>query len=389
MAKILFGLTGSVSVYKSINAIRQIESLGHDTKVVLTLSAEKFISPLLVSSVTKGDVYSENDFWKYGKSLHIELARWADLIAIVPCTANTLSKIRYGIADNLLTSTILAFKGPLVIAPAMHQEMWLNPQVQDSVQYLKEMRGVFFSGPARGTLASGEAGCGRLLNEEYIVEDIEAVLRGRPLKGKKVLVCYGRTEEPIDSVRVITNKSSGLMGFYLCKAVKEHGGELIQVVGETSIEPYGRGEIVKVRTSEDMYNAVTEKIKDVDILIMAAAVSDYKPAEFFEGKLKKGKDLKISLTQTVDILKSVSSVRRENQVIVGFALETEHLREYAQRKLEEKSLDIVIANYSSAMGSETTDGMIIDKFGNIDEFAQATKRDLAIKIIERVIKFIL
>ncbi len=389
MAKILFGLTGSVSVYKSINVIRQIESLQHDTKVILTQSAEKFIAPILVSSVIKGEVYTENDFWRYGRSLHIELARWAELIAIVPCTANTLSKIRYAIADNLLTSTILAFKGPLVVAPAMHEEMWLNPQVQDLVQYLKEMRGVFLSGPGRGKLASGEEGCGRLLKEEYIVEDIESALRGVPLKGKKVLVCYGRTEEPIDPVRVITNRSSGLMGYYLSKAVKEYGGELIQVVGETSIEPYGRGDIIRVRTAEEMHHAIMEKIGDIDVIIMAAAVSDYKPSKILEGKLKKGKDVTLTLTQTVDILKSVASVRRESQIVVGFALETENLLEYAKRKLQEKSLDMIVANYVSAMGSQKSEGMIIDKFGNIEEFSQLSKQDLARRIIQKVIDFII
>jgi len=388
VANILVGLTGSVSLYKSINVLRILEKRGHSVRAILTCSAQKFLSPLLIRSTISGEVYTDYDFWRTGKSIHIELARWADLIAIVPCTANTISKIKYGLADNLLTSTILAYKGPLLIAPAMHQEMWLNPEVQSSVEYLKEFRGVFVSGPEKGMLASGETGCGRLLKEEFIVEDIEAVLRGLPLKGRKVLLCYGRTEEPIDAIRVITNRSSGLMGFYLAKAVKEHGGNLIQVVGETSIPPYGRDEIIRVRTSEEMLEAVRKYLEEADIFIMAAAVSDYRSESQYSEKLKKGDRLTVTFLPTRDILKTVASLKRENQIFVGFALETDNLETYARKKLEEKNLDIIIGNYASAMASEFSSGLIMDKSGRLEEFSNETKETLAIKIVGKIIKML-
>ena len=388
MAKVLVGLTGSVSVYKSINVLRLLEKRGHTVKAVLTESAQKFVTPLLVSSTIKGEVYTDVDFWGKGKSMHIDLARWAELIAVVPCTANTISKIRYGIADNLLTSTILAFKGPLLIAPAMHQEMWLNPEIQNSVEYLKEFRGVFVSNPERGVLASGETGCGRLLREEFIVEDIEAALKGSPLKGYKILLCYGRTEEPIDAVRVITNRSSGLMGYYIAKAVKEYGGKLIQVVGETSVPPYERDEVVRVKTAEEMLNSVEKYLEQADVFIMAAAVSDYRSEHQYSEKLKKGEKLTIELVPTKDILKTVAPLKRNGQIFVGFALETSNLESYAKKKLEEKNLDIIVGNYASAMGSEFSSGLVIDKNGEIEEFSNLSKEALAIKIVEKIIKLV-
>ncbi len=385
MGKVLIGITGSISLYKSINVIRALEKQGHEVNVILTASAEKFISRNLVSALTRGKVFTDDDFWNAGKSLHIELAHWADVLAIVPCTANTLSKIRHLIADNLLTNTIVAFKGPILVAPAMHEEMWLNPELQGTVSYLKEYRGIFFSGPERGPLASGETGCGRLYREDFIVEDILSLLRGRPLKGMSVIVSYGRTEEPLDPVRVITNKSSGIMGYYLCKKVIEYGGKLVQVVGETSIQPYGRGEIYKVKTADEMYERVKTLLPESTVLIMAAAVSDYKPERYLEFKLKKQNSLNLSLVKTVDILSQIASLKKNSQIFVGFALETGNLIEYAKQKLHEKKLDIIVGNYASAMGSENSSGVIIDRDGNETPFDNICKEKLAELILDKVL----
>lgn len=388
MANILVGVTGSVSLYKALNVLRQLEKEGHSVRVILTPSAEKFVSITLFKALIQGDVFTEEDFWHRGKSLHIELARWADLVAIIPCTANTLSKIRYGIADNLLLSTLLAFKGRVLVAPAMHEEMWHNPELQGTVQYLKNQRNVYFSGPGRGPLASGEVGCGRLLEEEYIVEDIKAVLHGLPLKGVKILVSYGRTEEPLDPVRVITNRSSGLMGIALCKKVKEYGGDLVQVVGETSYPPYGRGEVHRVRTTDEMYEKIREIVPQIRVLIMAAAVSDYKPSSYIPGKEKKQEELTITLSRTVDILKEVAREKRHDQIFVGFALETGNLEEYAEEKLLAKNLDFIVGNYADAMGSKTTSGVIMDRLGNVEKFENLTKEELAEKVIKKVIQML-
>lgn len=388
MARVLVGLTGSVSVYKAINVIRLLERKGHDVRVVLTPSVGKFLSPLLIKSLTKGEVYTDEDLWNAHGSLHIDLAKWADLLVIVPCTANTLSKLRYSLADNLLTLVCAAFKGPLVIAPAMHSEMWLNPEIQNIVDYLKENRNVFFSGPEKGELASGEVGCGRLLREDYILEDIEAVINGAPLKGVNVLVVYGRTEEPLDPVRVITNRSSGLMGFYLSKAVTELGGDLMQIVGETSIEPYGRGEVVRVRTSSEMLDAVKREVSNAKVLIMAAAVSDYAPVEISSEKLKKKETMIITLRETKDILKEISPLKREDQIFVGFALESVDLEKYAKEKMEKKKVDIIVANYTNSMGSETISGFILDRNGNKDEFSNLRKEEFAHILLKKVAVFV-
>ncbi|MGB9824826.1 MAG: bifunctional phosphopantothenoylcysteine decarboxylase/phosphopantothenate--cysteine ligase CoaBC [Candidatus Hydrothermia bacterium] len=385
MARILIGVTGSVALYKSLNVIRLLEKQGYEVKVVLTPSAEKFISGLLFSSVMKGQVYTDTDYWKYGKSLHIELARWAEVIAVVPCTANTLSKIRYSLSDNLLTALILAFKGPILLAPSMHEEMWHNPEVQESVKYLKEARNVFFSGPGKGPLASGESGCGRLYDEEFIVEDIISLLKGRPLRGISVLVSYGRTEEPMDVVRVITNKSSGTMGFYLSRKVLEYGGNLYQVVGETSIPPYGRGHIFRVKTAEEMYEQIKKLLHEVKVLIMAAAVSDYKPEKYVDRKIKKQDRMQIELVKTIDILSELSREKREGQIFVGFALESDNLVEYAKMKMKQKNLDLIVGNYPDAMGSDFSSGVIIDRNGSIEEFNSITKEALSDIIIQKVL----
>lgn len=388
MGKILIGLTGSISLYKSINVIRSLEKRGHEVNVILTPSAEKFLSKNLISALTRGKVFTDVDFWSSGRSLHIELARWADVIAVVPCTANTLSKIRHLIADNLLTNTIVAYKGPILIAPAMHEEMWLNPELQEIVGYLKKYRGVFFSGPGRGPLASGETGCGRLYEEDFIVEDILSILKGRPLEGISIVVCYGRTEEPIDPVRVITNKSSGIMGYHLCRKVVEYGGKLVQVVGETSIQPYGRGEIYKVKTADEMFERIKTLLPESKVLIMAAAVSDYKPEHIMDFKLKKQNGLNLKLVKTVDILSGLSSVKKSDQIFVGFALETGNLIEYAKQKLKEKNLDVIVGNYAGAMGSEISSGVIIDRHGNETPFENVSKEKLAELILDKVLNFI-
>jgi len=383
--KVILGISGSIAAYKAANVGRLLKKRGADIRVVLTDAARKFVSPLLFKSLLECDVYTEDEYWDYKGGLHIHLAQWADILLIAPATLNTISKLAQGIADNLLTSIAAAFKGPVVLAPAMHTEMWSNPVFQQNVKKLLQMGNFYLSGPGEGELASGDRGIGRLLEEEFIVEDAIAASKGFPLRDKKILLTYGRTEEYIDDVRVITNRSSGLMGISLAKKIKEMGGQLTQVVGETSYPPYGRGKLIRVKTTREMLEVLESEIESHDVLIMAAAVSDYVPSEKISGKIKKRAELTIHLKENPDILKHLSK-HKGKRVFIGFALESENIVENARTKLREKSLDVIVANSLESMASSKSSGYIITSTGVEESFRDIDKESLAEKILELVVK---
>jgi len=383
--KVILGISGSIAAYKAANIGRLLKKRGADIRIILTNGAQKFVSPLLFKSLLECGVYTEDEYWDYKGGLHIQLAQWGDVLLIAPATLNTISKLAQGIADNLLTSTAAAFKGPVVLAPAMHTEMWNNPILQQNIKKLLQMSNFYLSGPGEGELASGDKGIGRLLEEEFIVEDTVAALKGFPLKNKKILLTYGRTEEYIDDVRVITNRSSGLMGISLAKKVKEMGGQLTQVVGETSYPPYGRDRIIRVKTTQEMLEVLEREIENHDILIMAAAVSDYAPYTKIRGKIKKTNELTLHLKENPDILKHLSNYKGK-RLFIGFALEADNIIENARAKLNEKSLDIIVANSIGSMGSSRTSGYIISSTGVEVSFLDMDKDSLAEKILEHVIK---
>ncbi len=382
--KVVLGVTSSIAAYKIPFLIRALKREGNEVRVVISEKATHFVTPEILTLLTGNRVIVGNDYFLETSSKHIDLSKWGDVLLVAPADFNIIGKAASGIADDIVTTLIAAFKGSVVFAPAMHDIMWKNPILQEKVRYLKD-RGYYFSGPVRGDLYSGDIGEGRFQEIEYIIEDLYAAYRGFPLKGKKVLLAYGRTEEPIDDVRVITNRSTGRMGVFIAKEVKKCGGYLIQVAGKLSIPPYGRDEIVRVNTAFEMKNAVHENLKHADILIMAAAVSDFRPQNRLKGKVKreKTKKLNIAFEKTEDILKSISKLKKE-RVFVGFAL-SDDIEEVAPLKLKEKNLDIIVANTTSSMESEKSSGFILTKDGKKVEFENLDKENVASLILKEIL----
>ncbi len=351
--RVLLGVTGSVAAYKAAHLASRLRQAGAQVTVVLTQAAERFVSPLTFRSVAGERVYTEADLWgTEGHVVHVGLAQQADVVLIAPCTANTLAKLAHGQADNLLTVTALAATAPVVVAPAMDGGMWSHPATQANLATLQQ-RGVHVLGPATGHLASGLHGVGRMVEPEEILAYLRYRLtRSGPLKGRRVLVTAGGTQEPLDPVRVLTNRSSGKQGFALAQAALDWGAEVTLIAAPTHLPtPYGARR-VDVRTALEMCDAVFAHLDEADILLMSAAVADYRPARPAAHKIKKSDaDLTLTLTRNPDILAEVAA-RRETQarprVVVGFAAESRDLLANAQDKLTRKGLDLIVANDISA-----------------------------------------
>lgn len=384
--KVVLGITSSIAAYKVPLLIRALKEEGHEVRAILTEKALNFVTSEVVSLLSENEVIVGNDYFLKTSSYHIDLSKWGDVLLIAPADYNIIGKVASCIADDIVSTVVSAFSGPVVFAPAMHEEMWKNPILQDRIDYLKK-KGYFFSGPIRGNLLSGDVGEGRFQEIEFIIEDLHAAFKGFPLGNKKILLVYGRTEEEIDSVRVITNKSSGRMGVALAKEIKKNGGYLIQVVGKLSISPYGRDEIVSVTNTVEMKEAIEARIKDVDVLIMAAAVSDFKPKTKQKGKIRREEtvELVISFEKTEDILKGLSGFKKK-KMFVGFAL-SNNIEKIALEKLREKNLDVIIANTISSMESFYSSGFILTKNGKKIEFHDVDKERLASLIVREVINF--
>ena len=384
--KVLLGVTGSIAAYKSVIVARLLVKAGHEVKTILSRGGENFISSLSISNLTVNDVFTEDDFWIPGQKipLHIELARWPDVVVVAPATMHFLGKLAHGLADDLLTSTIGAIDRPVLLAPAMHTEMWNSRVLQDNVKRLK-IFGYEFIGPYEGELSSGDRGIGRMAEPEDIIERvIEIGNTERKLRGKKVVITYGGTEEDIDEVRVITNKSSGKMGISLSRRAKELGAHVIAVVGRVEVQPLYYDEIYYARGVDQLSATLHEIVPKADVLIMAAAVSDFKPVGRMEGKVKRGSKLVVEFEPTEDILKSLSKNKRPDQVFVGFALESKNLLENAKKKMEEKGVDMIVANYATAMGSDYISGYILTRDGEKIPLETITKSELAILLYDKI-----
>jgi phosphopantothenoylcysteine decarboxylase/phosphopantothenate--cysteine ligase len=347
--KILLGITGSIAVYKAADLASRLTQSGALVDIVLTASAEKFITPLTFKSVTGRRAYTDTDLWgNEAHVLHVSLGKTADLLVIAPCTANTIAKLAHGTADNLLTVLALAARCPTLIAPAMDGSMYDHPATQENLGTLKE-RGITIVGPADGHLASGLSGKGRMTEPAELIGHIRLLLGRRGLlAAKRVVITAGGTQEPLDPVRMLTNRSSGKQGYALAQAALDAGAEVILISTPTSLIPPVGARLVNVETAAQMLEAVLTESADADALIMAAAVADFRPKKAAGNKMKKRDGIpQIELEETEDILKTVADQRREKKrpyIIMGFAAESRDLLGNASEKLKSKKIDIIAAN---------------------------------------------
>jgi len=384
---IVLGITGGIAAYKAAALCSHLVKAGAVVDVIMTDAARQFIAPLTFQALTHRPVVTGMfTLLAEAEIGHVSLAQRADLLIIAPLTANTLARLAMGLADNMLTTTALATRAPLLLAPAMESHMWSNPLTQENVARLRERRDVTLVGPAEGRLASGALGVGRMAEPEEILDAACWVLaRHGPLAGRRVIVTAGGTREPLDPVRFIGNRSSGQMGYALARAARDRGAQvtLISTVGRPA--PFGV-ERVSVETAGQMRDAVLDALPTADLLLMAAAVADYGPAMAAEHKIKKREgSLTLELVPTPDILAEVARVRRPGQILVGFAAETENLLANAQEKLKRKRLDLIVANDArQAIGAASSQVTIIGADGRVEELPLLPKEEVAGRILERV-----
>jgi phosphopantothenoylcysteine decarboxylase/phosphopantothenate--cysteine ligase len=391
---ILLGVTGSIACYKAADLASRLTQAEALVNVILTQAAGQFITPLTFQSVTGRKAYVEADLWgNQGHVLHIGLGKSADLLVIAPASANTLAKLAHGLADNLLTVTALAATCPLIVAPAMDGGMFAHPATQANLEILK-LRGATLVGPAQGHLASGLVGVGRMVEPTELLGHIRLALgRNGPLQGLQVVVTAGGTQEPIDPVRAITNRSSGKQGFALVQAALDLGADVTLIAGPTSLSTPVGARRVDVRTAQEMLEAVLAALPQASLLIMAAAVADFKPAALAGQKIKKESGIpQIKLENTPDILASVASFKAERgwpRLTVGFAAESQNLLDNARSKLRLKNLDIIAANDISAMdaGFGVDDNRVTLLFadGRVEALSLMSKAKVAEAILERAI----
>ena len=350
---IVLGVTGSIAAYKIANLASMLVKLHADVHVIMTKNAQHFITPITFETLTGHkcivDTFDRNFSFDVK---HVSLAKAADMFLIAPATANVMGKIASGICDDMLTTTVMATKVPVVISPAMNTGMWENAIMQDNVRKLK-LFGYHIIEPDAGRLACGDTGAGKMPSEDVLLEHIMLhVAKEKDLTGKRVLISAGPTRESIDPVRYITNHSSGKMGYALAKMARLRGAEVTLVSGPVTLKPFSGINVVGVTSAEDMYNAITERCDNSDIIIMCAAVADYTPSCYSEQKVKKSDgELSIPLMRTKDILEYLGENKREGQVIVGFSMETENLIDNSRKKLEKKNADMICANTINGDGT--------------------------------------
>lgn len=379
---VVIGVTGGIAVYKALDVISRLKKNDIDVHVIMTKAAAEFVTPLSFQSLSQNmvitDMFAEPKAWEIQ---HISLAKKADLLVIVPATANIIGKVANGIADDMLSTTVMATKAPVVIAPAMNTNMYNNPIVQENIEKLKKF-GYKFISPASGRLACGDIGDGKLADTQLISETIMSMLyENKDLVGKNVLVTAGPTIAPIDPVRFITNRSSGKMGYAIAEEARDRGAEVTLVTGPCGLQaPFGVN-IIEVNTNEEMLNSVLDNFESMDIVIKSAAVADYKPKVYSDKKIKKASDeLLLELTKDTDILKTLGKLKK-NQILVGFAAESNDLIENAKNKLISKNLDYIIANditsSDTGFGSDDNKVLIFDKKGRTISLDKMSKRNVA------------
>lgn len=388
MSCVVLGVTGGIAAYKSAEIASQLKKQGHDVYVIMTKHATEFIAPLTFETLTNHpvvvDMFTRETPWEVE---HIALAKRADVFLVAPASANFLGKYANGIADDMLTTTVLATKAPVVLAPAMNTNMWSNAIVQKNVEALKSF-GVSMVGPGSGYLACGDLGQGRMSEPEEIAEAVHDALAQKDLNGKRILVTAGPTRETVDPVRYITNHSSGKMGFAIARAAKRRGAAVTLIHGPVALPlPYGVEECAVIST-QDMLEAVQDRFLDCDLLIMAAAPADFTMQEQSNRKIKKvdGQPMVWQLKQTQDILGALSS-KRNGQVVVGFAAETNDVQSYAMDKLQRKRLNMIVANdvtqKGAGFGTDTNIVTVVHEDGRICPHDIAPKEEIADFILDQ------
>ncbi len=386
---VVVGVTGSIAAYKSAQLVSDLVKEGCEVHVIMTKNALNFINPITFETLTGRkclvDTFDRN--FEYSVT-HVSLSQKADIFMIAPASANIIGKIANGIADDMLSTMVMAAKCPVLIAPAMNKYMFMNSIVQENIEKLKR-HGYKIISPAVGRLACNDTGIGKLPNVDILIEHIKhEIANEKDYKGLKVLVTAGATQESLDPVRYITNHSTGKMGYAIAQAASERGAEVTLVSGEVNIKPPIFAELVKVKSAEDMFNAVKENLSESDAVIMAAAVADYTPDTYSNEKIKKSdSDMSISLKRTRDILKYAGENKRDKQVICGFSMETENLLENSRKKLEKKNCDIIAANSikekGAGFGTDTNIITLITK-DSVYELDKMSKYDAANIILDRI-----
>lgn len=385
---ILLGVSGSISTYKAVGIASRLVQQGAIVDVMMTEAAIKMVAPLSFQAITHRQVLT--DMWAQGAELeigHVTLAKVADAMLVAPATANTLAKLALGFADNYLTTTALALRGAMVVAPAMETGMWFNPATQGHIRTLTE-RGVWVVPPEEGYLASGAVGTGRLAAEAKILALLEQAVGPNDLKGLRVLVTAGGTQEAIDPVRYISNHSSGKMGYAVAEAAARRGAQVTLISGPVALSAPVGVKVISIASAEQMLNAVLEQLPTTDVLLKAAAVADYRPADPATHKIKKKDDeLSIPLVRNPDILLTVKEHRHDGLTVVGWAAETNDLVAYAEDKLRRKGLDMIVANpVPQSFAGDAVQATLIRRDGSHDALDPLPKRVLANRILDEVKK---
>ena len=390
--KIVLGVTGGIAAYKSAEIVSRLRHLGAEVHVIMTENAAKFVAPLTFQTLSANpvvtDTFATPETWNVE---HVALAKLADIFVIAPATANILAKMACGIADDMLSTTVLATKAPILAAPAMNTGMWTAPATAQNVETLRN-RGVHIIGPGSGMLACGDEGAGRMSEPEEIVAEIERILAAKAdLQGLKVLVTAGATRERLDPVRFLTNDSSGKMGFALAEAARDRGAEVTLVKGSTTAKVPSGVRIVEAESAADLLRAMKKEAGRQDIVIQAAAVADYRPATFSKTKIKKkaGEALTVTLEENPDIAKAVGAMKKKGQILAGFAAETDHVVKHAKEKLAAKNLDLIVANDVTRPGAGfNTDTNIVTLItaDRTEDLPIMTKRAAAEIILDRILE---
>ena len=388
---VVLGVTGSIAAYKAAELASQLTQAGVRVEVIMTAAATEFVTPLTFRNITGRPVVTKMfDLASEYSVEHVALAQAADVVVIAPATADIIARIAAGIADGMLCCTVLATKAPVIVAPAMHAGMYENQVTQDNLAKLKA-RGFTIVGPDYGRLASGGTGLGRLVDINEILGAIRQVLdRSRDLAGRRIVVTAGGTQEPVDPVRCLTNRSSGKMGYALAEAARDRGAQVVLVSAPSALPKPAGMDVMNVDTAQEMYGAVKKAVAKADALIMAAAVADYRPRKVSKSKIKRERasGLTLELERTPDILVEVKG----KFLRVGFAAESENLVANARGKLERKRLDLIIANditaKDSGIGADTNQVVIIDRKGKVEKLHLLPKREVADRILDKVAQFL-